>query len=78
LGHANFVKNSRHQSCTRKVVQISRALGKTSYIHCATVDEAKERADQGFDSINLSADIDIFIEAAKGLLEGVRKDVKRT
>jgi 2-keto-3-deoxy-L-rhamnonate aldolase RhmA len=47
LGHVNFEKNSRHQSSIRKVVQISGALGKFSYIHCATVDEAKERADQG-------------------------------
>jgi 4-hydroxy-2-oxoheptanedioate aldolase len=78
LGHVNFESNSRHQSSIQKVVQISRALGKASYIHCATVAEVKKRAGQGFDSINVSGDIDIFIKAAKGLLADVRKELKRS
>jgi 4-hydroxy-2-oxoheptanedioate aldolase len=76
LGHVNFEKNPSHQSSIREVVQVSLALRKPSYIHCTTVDEAKERVHQGFDSINLSADIDIFIKAAKGLLAHVRKELK--
>jgi 4-hydroxy-2-oxoheptanedioate aldolase len=75
LGHINFEKNTRHQSSIREVMEVSRTLGKPSYIHCTTVNEVKERADQGFDWINLSSDINIFMDAAKSLLTQVRNAI---
>jgi 4-hydroxy-2-oxoheptanedioate aldolase len=75
LSDKNFADDSAHKAAIRKTLDQCSSLHKLAAYNAFSVEEAKERAKQGFRCITLRSEVDILLEASRGYLRDLRSRV---
>jgi 4-hydroxy-2-oxoheptanedioate aldolase len=75
LPRTGFESDPRHLAAIQRTLDACRTLGKIAACNTYSLNEAREKARQGYQCITLESDVDLFIGAARGLLAGLRSQV---
>ena len=76
LPRTNFENDPKHRAAIQRTLDVCRALGKIPACNTYSLEEAREKARQGYECITMESDVDLFISAARGLLAGLREKVE--
>ena len=71
-----FEHDAKHRAAIQRTLEACRALGKIPACNTYALEEAREKARQGYECITLESDVDLFIGAARGLFAGLREKVE--
>jgi 4-hydroxy-2-oxoheptanedioate aldolase len=72
LPRTGFENDPKHRAAIQRTLDACRAFGKIPACNTYCLDEALEKARQGYECITLESEVDLFIGAARGLLAGLR------
>lgn len=75
LNRTGFESDPAHRAAIQKTVDVCRKLGKLACSNSYSLDEAREKAEQGYDFITLRSDGDLFWDAASDLLKTLKEQV---
>jgi len=76
LSRVGFEDVASHRSAIQRIVDACRSLGKLACTNTYSLDEAQQKAAQGYDCVTLRSDADLFMDAAGLLLAGLRQRAK--
>ncbi|MGD0322634.1 MAG: aldolase/citrate lyase family protein [Terriglobia bacterium] len=72
LPRSGFESDLKHRLAIQRTLDACACFNKLSCCNCYSVDEAKEKANQGFQCLTLQSDADHFVAAVKKLLAELR------
>ncbi len=76
LPRTGFENDPSHRAAIQRTLDACRALGKIPACNTYSLEEAREKARQGYKCITMESDVDLFVGAARGLLAGLRNQVQ--
>jgi len=78
LPRIGFENDPRHRSAIQRIADACSSLKKLACCNCYSLDEAEEKANQGYQCITLKSDADHFMAAIQELLAELRERTLRT
>ena len=78
LPHRGFESDPAHCAAIQRTVDVCRSLGKIAASNSYNLDEARQKAEQGYDFITLRSDGDLFWDSATQLLRNLKEQVQNT
>lgn len=73
LPHDNFESNSEHKAAIRRTLEACRKYGKIASTNTYSLEDARSKAEMGFDWITMRSDMDLFIDAARQQLADLQQ-----
>ena len=76
LRRNGFDTDPMHRAAIQRTMDVCRSLGKLACSNSYSVEEAREKAEQGYDFVTMRSDGDLFWDSANDLLRKLKQQVK--